>query len=132
MWNNLKNWHKSIIILVISFVVLYILGRLFVPIQTVDHPENYKWPPLIYSIFLVLPILIIKYSQRKFLKIITSIILGIFLLIIIVPLVSNWSEFYGNALQSSGNPLTAIFSVLYVMPLMGGLIALMLLFGGSM
>lgn len=131
MWNNLKNWQKSIIIIFISLFILCISGKLFVTIGSSGNGK-YVYVPLIYSIFLVLPILVIKYSNRKALKIVASIILGIFLLIILVPIIFNWSEFYGNALSSSGNPFAAIFSLLYVMPLMGGLITFMILTGSTM
>ena len=110
------------------------------PLDLVDHPENYKWSPLIYSIFLILPLLIIKYSQREHLRTTAKIIIGIFLFVIIGPFIflpfmgpelnGLWSEVYNSYLTaSSGNYLIALFSLLYNIPLAGGFLFFLALVG---
>jgi len=127
MFTDLKNWQKTIFILIVFYVSLYVLGKLFVPVQVLDHAENYKWPPLIYSVFFVLPILITRYAERRYLRVIAKFIAGLFFLFTFFPLLANWSVFYANAYGLSGNLVTAIFSVLYAAPLNGGLVFLSLL-----
>jgi hypothetical protein len=130
MWNDLKNWHRAIIIFFVSFLAIYFLGRLFVPIQVVDSFENYKWPAIAYSVFLVLPILILKYSHKKFVKIFATVVAVVFLLIVLLPTILNWSEFYKNSISLSRNTIFATLSILYVAPLNGGLILVSILSGG--
>lgn len=132
MWNKLKNWQKSIIILLAFIIIFYILGKLFVPIDLIG--QTYIYPPIIYAIFIVLPILVIRYSDKKALKILASIILGICLLIILVPLLQMIWDYLSGSIYSplSDNPLATIFSFLYLQPLKWRFITLLILFGGTM
>jgi hypothetical protein len=140
MWANLKNWQKSIIILAISTIVFYILGMFlwrvnYDPFLNVYDPFLNMVPflnlaalvSLGYSISFVLPILIIKYTRRKYLKIIAGIILGIFVLISAFNIIVTF-RFYAPSLQ--GNPLITIFSILYAAPVNGGFIIGVSLLGG--
>lgn len=135
MWNKLKNWQRALIILVGSSMLLYILGRLLVPIGYMGRSvADYEWPPLLYAVFLLLPILVIKYSTQRSSKVIAGIILGIFLLSILVASILGWSEFYGDALDASENrTLIAAFSFIYGLPLMGilGLFTILMILTGS-
>jgi hypothetical protein len=130
MWNNLKIWQKILSIYTISFVILYVLGRLFVPIQALDNLENYKFPPFLYSTFLILPILLMKYSYRKSTKVIASIILSFFLLFVLFSVFFILSEVSDSNLGFSSNPLTWIITLLYTAPLMGGIVLAVMMFGG--
>lgn len=124
MLNNLKNWQKSVLILIIFYISIYALGKLFVPVEVLDHEENYKWPPLIYSAFFVLPRLIDRYAGKRYVRAIARLIFGIFFLFTFLPLLANFSVFYANAYSLSGNSLIALFSLLYMAPLNGGIVFL--------
>jgi hypothetical protein len=132
-WKELDPILKSAAILIVFFILLLVTGKLFVPLQAVDHENNYVWPPMIYSIFVMLQFLIRTYSQKKGTRILGTTILLISLIVFVAPVILGWSEVYKHALHAcGGNSLRAAFSVLYVAPLMGGLLFLMLIFGGKM
>lgn len=132
MWKKLERWQRSVVVLAVFYASLYTIGRMFVSIDTIDYVENYKWPPLLYSMFMVLPVLLIRYSRRTIVRWAAGGILVLFMLVIIVPTALHWNEFYGNCLRSSGNTFVALVSVFYVAPLIGGFLALMMILGGIM
>ncbi|HPW34362.1 MAG TPA: hypothetical protein PK367_01205 [Candidatus Paceibacterota bacterium] len=111
MSKNLNNWWKSIIILIILFGIIYILGKIFVPFELMANNESYyKWSPFLYCLFLIAPILIIKYSQRKILKIIFFVIILIFLITIILIALFLYQ---GSNISDSENLFVKFFSILY-------------------
>lgn len=131
MNKNLKNWQVILIILVLISILIYILG-IFIIKSSYIHS---KYPmfgssgnkyivisTLMYSLLLVLPILLLIFSEYKYLRIISLIVLVIFILFLTTGLItSSYHNLMSNRISyeesDSKNLFLQTFSYLYFSPI---------------
>ena len=91
-------------------IIWTIIGIVFVPIEAVDHYENYFYSSIAYTIFFFLPVSILLFSVSKRLRVIPWIFVALSVLAV---LFACYLYFTISDFQRNGT----LFDIIYSIPL---------------